>query len=108
MHLSILIDQEILPTTLTITRFLSVYKMVGALKVLFLRRLFSTERILREHTNPLDMYTVVEMIKRYRFPRDKLLELIDHVSRIKYRHTRRRCQFPTACRYSIKCDSKYI
>lgn len=56
--------------------------MVAVLKIVFLRRHFHSERICRDCMNPLYMYTYAETIKRYHFPRAKVLELKDCVGEI--------------------------
>ncbi|CAC5420129.1 HARBI1 [Mytilus coruscus] len=54
--------------------------MAAALQILFMRRHFRRKRVFRDRTNPLDVYNAEDMIKRYRFLRATVLELIDRVS----------------------------
>ena len=54
--------------------------MAAALQILFTERQLRCERIFRDRTNPLDIYNDVEVIRRYRFPRDTILELVDRVA----------------------------
>lgn len=70
--------------------------MAAALQILFLRRHFRRERVFRDRTNPLDLYNDGEMIKRYRFPRATVFELIDLVSPMIQTPTRRSMSISTS------------
>ncbi|CAC5380115.1 HARBI1 [Mytilus coruscus] len=70
--------------------------MAAALQILFMRRHFRRERVFRDRTNPLELYNDEDMIKRYRFPRATVLELIDRVSPMIETPTRRSMSISTS------------
>ncbi|CAC5423000.1 unnamed protein product [Mytilus coruscus] len=70
--------------------------MAAALQILFMRRHFRRERVFRDRTNPLDLYNDEDMIKRYRFPRATVLELIGRVSPMIETPTRRSMSISTS------------
>ena len=43
------------------------------------KRSLRRERIFRDITNPLDIYNDIELYERFKFPRQRLLELIDEL-----------------------------
>ncbi|CAC5388145.1 HARBI1 [Mytilus coruscus] len=69
--------------------------MAAALQILFMRRHFRRERVFRDRPNPLELYNDEDMIKRYRFPRATVLELIDRVSPMIETPTRRSMSIST-------------
>ncbi|CAC5369692.1 HARBI1 [Mytilus coruscus] len=76
--------------------------MAAALQIIFMRRHFRRERVFRDRTNPLELYNDEDMIKRYRFPRATVLELIDRVSPMKETPTRRSMLISTSTQISCK------
>ena len=50
-----------------------VYRMLN-------ERAFRREKLIRDRTNPLDVYTESELIERFRFGRQALFELIEELS----------------------------
>ncbi|CAC5359021.1 HARBI1 [Mytilus coruscus] len=77
--------------------------MAAALQILFMRRHFRRERVFRDRTNPLELYNDEDMIKRYRFPRATVLELIDRVSPMIETPTRRSMSISTSTQ-SMLCN----
>ena len=74
--------------------------MAAAFQILLARRQFRRERVFRDRSNPLDTYNDQEMIKRYRFPRDTVLEIIDRVSPLVKRPTERSGAIPVSSQVS--------
>ncbi|CAC5388654.1 HARBI1 [Mytilus coruscus] len=75
--------------------------MAAALQILFMRRHFRRERVFRDRTNPLELYNDEDMIKRYRFPRATVLELIDRVSPMIETPTRRSMSISTSTQSAL-------
>lgn len=64
-------------------------------------RALRRERVFRDRINPLDRYTDVDLVARYRFPQREILLLTDLVNDTVQHPTSRSCAIPVCIQVSL-------
>ena len=67
---------------------------MAALNILFGRRAMRRERVFRDRNNPMDYMTDMELVKRFRFTRHNMEDLVDQVAPMIERPTGRSSAIP--------------